>query len=250
MILLKKDSEIEIIALGGAKLSRTLNQLLAVAKEGMSLKELDKLAEEMILAEGAKPSFKGYQGFPSTICANVNEGLVHGIPDDYRLRPNDLLTIDIGLIHEGFHTDMAKSIQIGTTVKDPDKEKFLKAGEEALNYAISFAKQGFTVGDISAAMHGVISRKGYNVSRIFTGHGIGRSLHEDPFIPCFGIKGQGVKLVKNMVIAIEVIYAAKSAETVTDPQNGWTATTKDKSWGGLFEHTVAITEKDARVLTK
>lgn len=250
MINVKTENEINLMRQGGKFLSCTLNTLLAQAHPGISTKELDEKAEKLLLDTGGKPSFKGYEGFPSSICVSVNDGLVHGIPGLYRLEEGDVLTIDIGLLYAGLHTDMAKTIIVAASkVKDFRKVQFLNAGQRSLENAIRQAKIGNRVSDISAAMQYEIEKEGYSVSKIFTGHGVGHNLHEDPSIYCYGQKGHGELIKLNMVLAIEVIYAEGSAEAVVD-EDGWTARTRDGSLGGLFEHTVAITDKGPFVLTK
>lgn len=251
MIEIKTTKEIAIMQEGGKRLARTLNTLIANLQVGLSTKALDDLAESMLKKEGGKPSFKGYQGFPGTICTSVNSGLVHGVPSDYRLQKGDVLSIDIGFLFENRHTDMARMVIVSDSDKtDHAKEHFLQVGSIALQKAISTAKVGRYTGDISAAMQQTIEGAGFSVSRTFTGHGIGRRLHEEPSIFCFGEKGEGKLLKENMVLAIEVIYAEGSAESVIDTDDGWTVTTQDGSLGGLFEHTVAITNKGPLVLTK
>jgi len=248
VINVKTENEIRLMKEGGSLLSRTLNTLLNMSRPGISTLELDVIAEKMLRETGGKPSFKGYEGFPATICIATNDGLVHGIPNDYVLQEGDVFTIDIGLIYAGFHTDMAHTMIVGG-IKDPQKVRFLETGQRSLTKAIKEAKPGNRVGDISAAMQFEVEKDGYSVSKIFTGHGVGRDLHEDPSIYCYGKKGHGELLKPNMVLAIEVIYASGSAEVIVD-DDGWTARTADGSLGGLFEHTVAITDKGPYVLTK
>lgn len=247
MIQIKSKQNIAVMQVGGQKLAQVLEEVLAHSTIGVSLKELDILAEKFLREAGGIPSFKGYQNFPGSICVSVNEGLVHGVPSKYLLQDGDLLTIDIGLKYEGFHTDMARTIVVGET--DARKERFLKAGQQSLQEAIEEAVIGNRVGDISFAMGSVIEKFGYSVSKTFTGHGVGKSLHEDPSIPCSGQKGKGPLLKENMVVAIEVIYAEGKADAVVDSSDNWTVETQDKSWGGLFENTVAITKDGPLVLT-
>ena len=254
MIQIKTDKEIEVMKVGGQKLSRILDILLERSIPGASLLELDRLAEIFLLETGGAPAFKGYHGFPGSICASVNDGLVHGVPSRYMLKTGDLLSIDIGLCYGGFYSDMARTVIINASkLKQDDyerKNKFLDAGKKALITAIAEVRKGNFVGDISAAMQSEIEQVGFSVSRTFTGHGIGCNLHEDPSIPCFGKIGDGEKLKENMVLAIEVIYAAGKADGIISSKDNWTVVTKDNSWGGLFEDTIVVTSKDPLVLTK
>ncbi len=234
----------------GQKLACTLDKLLLEVKGGITTSELDAIAEKLIRQTDAIPAFKGYEGFPGTICVNINDGLVHGVPTNYQLKSNDLLTIDIGLKYRGYCSDMATSVIVDESGDVSALKRFLSAGKESLSSAIAAATPGNRVGDISAAMQFGVERYGYDVSDLFTGHGVGKDLHEDPSIPCYGRSGQGPLLKENMVLAIEVIYAEGSSEAEIDDKDHWTVKTMDGSNGGLFEHTILVTDNEPLVLTK
>jgi methionyl aminopeptidase len=195
---------------------------------------------------GAKVSFTKVDDYQWTICTTINDQVVHGIPTDRKLKEGDILGIDIGTLYKGYHSDMAISVGVGKINKED--EQFINIGSSTLDKAIKKAKAGNNIGDISAAIQENIEGAGYSVVKNLTGHGIGRELHEDPYVPGFGQVGTGPKIQKNMVLAIEVIYAKNSGEVKIENDN-WTISTKDGSTGGLFEKTVAIGESGPIVLT-
>lgn len=235
----------------GQILADTLKALLKEVKAEVSLLELDKKAYHSIIGAGATPSFLGYRGYPASLCISVNEGVVHGIPNAYRLRQGDIVSLDAGVYYQGFHTDAATTVIVGQPPFDAnfkEKDKFLQVGKEALVGGIENACQGSRVGDISAAIEKVITAEGYAIIKELTGHGVGRALHEDPYIPGFGRPGAGEVLQAGMTLAIEVIYA-KNRPQIKTLSDGWTIVTRDKSWGGLFEKTILVTSGAAEVLT-
>jgi len=243
---IKSNEEIETMKKSGAICAKALKEVLAHVKPGVSCKRLDDIARESIEGLGAKSSFMTVDDYRWTICTTINNQVVHGIPTDRKLGDGDILGIDIGALYRGYHSDQAISIQVGTTV--PETQKFLAVGKKTLEKAIGCAIVGNHIGDISATIQNNIERSGYNVVKNLTGHGVGRKLHEDPMVPCFGKAGQGPKIEKNMTLAIEVIYAQGSGEVALEHDN-WTISTKDGSLGGLFEETIAVTEKEPIIIT-
>ncbi|MBP8961065.1 type I methionyl aminopeptidase [Patescibacteria group bacterium] len=222
-----------------------LKMALSQAKEGVSLLELDKVAEDVILSNGALPAFKRVDNYPFTTCINVNHGIVHGIPNDYRLKAGDLLSIDLGAYIDGYNSDQCWTVEISTN----KESKFLTAGEVALRNAIKVAVVGNTIGDISNEIEKTIKQGGFSVSEDLVGHGIGKKVHERPNVPCFGDAGAGPILREGMTLAIEVIYSkGNSAIVVND--DGWTIETFDKSLSAVFEHTIGITRDVPLVFTK
>jgi len=235
---------------GGQKLARVLAEVLKTAKPGVSLKELDQLAEALLEKTGGRPSFKMVAGYHWATCLNVNQGVVHGIPTDYRLKRGDLLSVDVGLFYQGFHTDMARTISVPGGEREREKKEFLQAGEKALLAAIEAAQPGKRVGHLSAVIETEIKKAGFRPVEVLTGHGVGKELHEEPQIPCFlRERVEKTPLLKpGMTLAVEVIYTqGKPAVVLGD--DGWTVETADGRLAGLFEKTIAVTEKGALVLT-
>lgn len=246
MILLKTAKEIEIMARGGKKLAWVMGRVLGQIRPGIKLSWLDRLAEKLIKKQGGFPSFKKVKNYHWVTCININEGVVHGIPGDYKLKKEDLVSLDMGMFFQGFHTDMARTIRCGG--KD---DKFLKIGRIALKKAVERAKPGNRVGHLSLAIQNEIKKADLNPVRVLTGHGIGRKLHEAPRVPCF-LKDEIKKtaaLKAGMVLAIEVIYSQGSPDLVL-AKDGWTLKTADGKLAGLFEDTVAITKSGPKVLTR
>lgn len=246
MISVKTTEEIELMREGGRKLAWVLDQVLRAVKPGASLKELDQLAESLIEKKGGKPSFKMVKGYNWATCININQGVVHGVPGNYRLRNGDLVSVDIGMFCQGLHTDMARTVPVQTK-----KDIFLKTGEKALKKAIKATKPGNRVGHISKAIGKEIKKAGFSPVKALTGHGVGKKLHEDPQIPCF-LKGKierTPELAPGMTLAIEVIYTQGKPDVVL-ADDGWTVKTADGKLAGLFEDTVVITAKGGKVLTK
>jgi len=247
MISLKTKEEIKLMEEGGEKLKRILNRLVAEAKEGVKGIELENLALRLIDKEGGKPSFKMVPYYDFATCINFNEGVVHGIPSRRKIKPGDVVTIDLGIFYKGFHTDMATTFQV-PPVKS--KKKLLLTGEKALVKAIRKAKPGNHVGHISKVIEEEISKAGFSPVKSLTGHGIGRKLHEEPSIPCF-LEGKPEitpRLKEGMALAIEVIYTEDKAELVL-AQDGWTVKAKNGRIGVLFEKTIAVCQKGPLVLT-
>ncbi|HEY5601294.1 MAG TPA: type I methionyl aminopeptidase [Patescibacteria group bacterium] len=224
-----------------------LKEVVKYVRAGITTKELDGIAHAQITKAGATPSFQTVDNYKYTICTTVNDEVVHGLPTDYKLQEGDVLGIDIGALYKGYHSDCAVSVIVGKS--DDRKEKFLMTGKEALNKAISKARVGNKVGDISAEIQRIIEGAGYSPVKALTGHGVGQELHEDPIIPCFGRAGTGPKIREGMALAIEAIYGENTGEITYKNGDGWTIATKDGSLGGLFEKTVLVQKSGPIVLT-
>jgi methionyl aminopeptidase len=248
MIILKSSREIDIMREANQIVAETHAYLSENIKPGISTAELDQLADEFIRSRGAVPSFKGYQGFPASVCISINEEVVHGIPADHRyLEAGDIVSIDIGTFYEGFNGDAARTHAVGSI---SDKaSKLLKVTEESLLKGIEKAVIGNRLFDISHAVQKYVEENGFSVVRDYVGHGIGRDMHEDPQIPNFGPGGKGPKLKKGMTLAVEpmVNIGGYEVETLEDD---WTVVTKDRSLSAHFEHTIAVTKAGVEILSK
>lgn len=246
---IRNKQELDLMRKSGFITAAALKKAILSAKEGISLAELDKVAEDEIENLGGKASFKTVPGYFWATCLTVNDEVVHGIPRDIKLNNGDVLGIDLGAVYKGWHTDASWSVVIGgKDYTDSNKSKFLKVGEEALWKAIKEASEGNRIGDISNALQTVIEDGGYSVVKSLTGHGVGRSPHEEPEIPEFGKKGTGPEIHANMTLAIEAIYTEGQGEVV-EKIDGWTIASRDGSLGGLFEMTVITRPGKAEVIT-
>jgi methionyl aminopeptidase len=246
VITCRSSVELERLARVNGLVARVLSELMGVVAPGKTTRELDELAERRLREAGAVPAFKGYHGYPSTICASVNEQVIHGIPNDRPLNAGDILSIDLGAKLDGFFGDSAVTVPVGAV--SPEAQRLLTVTKESLERAIAVVKAGARVHDIGAAVQEYVEAHGYSVVREFVGHGIGTSLHEEPQIPNYGTPGRGSRLAEGMVLAIEpMVNAGRPAVKVLS--DGWTAVTKDGSLSAHFEHTVAVTEAGCRVLT-
>ena len=246
MIVCKSAAEIERMRAANRLVADLLAELRAAVAPGITTAELDVLAEARIRAAGGIPAFKGYRGYPATICASVNDQVIHGIPSHRALSDGDVLSIDVGVQLEGFYGDSAITVPIGR-VSD-EAARLLRVTEESLFEAIAEARVGKRVSDISHAVQRHVEAHGYSVVREFVGHGIGRSMHEEPQIPNYGEPGHGPRLAEGMVLAIEpMVNVGKPGVRVLE--DGWTAVTKDGSLSAHFEHTVAVTASGPLVLT-
>lgn len=245
--------ELSLMGKSGQIAASALKKAIEAIKVGVEEIEVDHAAEEEIYHLGGDLSYKSIQGYKYATCITVNEQVVHGIPTSRRFEEGDLVSVDLAVEYKGWHTDCAWSILVEngkSRVEDgEEKEKFLKIGQEALWDGIAQAVEGNTVGDISNAIQNKVESAGYSVVRSLVGHGIGRSLHEDPEIPGYGKKGVGPVLKRGVTLAIEVIYAKGGSEVVL-AEDGWTFSTEDRSYAGLFEMTVAVGEKKGEVLTE
>lgn len=247
MISIKSAREIEIMRRGGKILSRTLTALIGAAKPGMTTGELDRLSEKLMREQGSIPTFKGYGGFPASICASVNETVVHGIPGERALREGDLLSIDIGTTFEGYVTDTAITIPIGTI--SSAAERLLRVTQECLMLGIAQMQRGNTLRDIGRAVQEHAESHGYGVVRDLVGHGIGTSMHEEPQVPNYVTPAStGIKVRPGMCLAIEPMITEGTYEVRT-LDDGWTVVTADGKLAAHFEHTVALTDDGPRILT-
>lgn len=247
MIILKSPSEIRKMRKAGQLLARVFEVLEGNIVPGITTRELDAICESQICAFGAEPSFKGYRGYPASICTSINEEVVHGIPGDRVLQSGDIISVDIGLFMDGFHADAAKTFGCGTI--DSDAERLIEVTKESLECGIRQAVVGNRLSDISHAIQSHAEANGYSVVRDFVGHGIGRSMHEDPQVPNFGAAGFGPRLKEGMTLAIEPMVNMGSHE-VAILADGWTVVTLDRSLSAHFEHTVAITKDGPMILTE
>ena len=246
MIFLKNQEEINLIKESAQILGKTFGIIAKAIKPGIKLKVLDKLAEEFIGDQGGKPSFKGYQGFPASICTSINETVVHGIPNERILQENDIISVDCGVSYKGFHSDSAFTFPVGEI--SPAAKQLLRITKEALYLGIDQATAGKRIGDIGQAVQDYVNKHGYSVVRDLVGHGIGQHLHEDPQVPNYGKQGNGVQLKQGMVLAIEPMINMGKAH-VRQAKDGWTIVTLDHGLSAHFEHTVAIGKEQAEILT-
>ncbi|HEY6015991.1 MAG TPA: type I methionyl aminopeptidase [Gaiellaceae bacterium] len=246
MIIRKSQSEIETMARAGKVVADTLALLEESIRPGVTTEELDRLAEDYIRGQGGYPTFKGYKGYPAAICASPNDMVVHGIPGGYRLADGDVLSIDVGVTLDGFVADSAWTYAVGEI--SPEADRLLDACQRALYAGIEQARLGNDVGDISAAVQRVTEDAGFSVIRSLVGHGVGRSMHEDPQVPNFAGPYRGPKLQEGMTIAIEPMITAGGAEVFLHDDD-WSISTEDASLAAHFEHTVAVTAEGPRILT-
>ena len=248
MIQLKSQREIEIMAHGGKILADTVRLLERSVRPGMTTAELDQIADDFIRSHpGAKPSFKGLYNFPASICSSINNEIVHGIPSRKRvLNEGDLISIDVGVQYEGYHTDSATTVPVGHI--NEESQRLLDVTRRALDAGVAHAKAGNHLGDIGAAIQAVVEAAGFSVVRDLVGHGIGTGFHEEPQVPNYGKPNRGIRLVPGLTIAIEPMVNAGKPGIRTMPDK-WTVVTVDGKRSAHFEHTVAITENGPRILT-
>jgi methionyl aminopeptidase len=246
VVIRKTPEQIEKMALAGRVLAQVIQELGNAITPGVTLKELDQIAHRSIVIRGGMPSFLGYRGFPASICASPNEMVVHGIPDDRALKEGDIFSADLGLILDGWHADSAYTFAVGEITEET--EQLLKVTQAALEAGIVKCLPGNRIGDVAHAIQNVVEEAGFSVVREFVGHGIGRSMHEDPQVPNYGKPGRGPILEEGWVLAIEpmVNIGARETELLED---GWGVVTADGSLSAHFEHTVAVTVEGPRVLT-
>lgn len=248
MIQLKSKRELEIMARGGKILAETVKLMERSVKPGMTTADLDRIAEEFIRShKGAVPSFKGLYDFPASICSSINNEIVHGIPSTKRvLNEGDVVSIDVGVLYEGYHTDSATTVPVGKV--SAESEKLLSVTRAALDAGVAAARVGNHLGDIGAAVQQVVEAAGFSVVRDLVGHGIGTGFHEEPQVPNYGKPKRGIRLVPGLTIAIEPMVNVGKPGIRTMPDK-WTVVTVDGTRSAHFEHTVAITEDGPRVLT-
>jgi methionyl aminopeptidase len=246
MISIKSKQEIQLMRESARRLKMVLQELKRSIKAGMSTQDIDKKAEELIGAQKSKPAFKGYRGYPACVCTSINEEVVHGIPSKRKLHEGDLLSLDIGLIYEGYCSDTARTWAVGRASEEA--QELMEAARRALYLGMAQMKPGNRVGDISHAVQTFVESKGFSVVRDFVGHGIGRDMHEDPQIPNFGKPGKGPLLEVGMILAIEPMVTAGSWE-VDILNDAWTVVTRDRTCAAHYEDTVALTESGPENLT-
>jgi methionyl aminopeptidase len=248
-ITIRTPQEIEKMRRSGQVVREVLDEVRRAVKPGASTFDLEKVGAEKIRALGATPAFKGYHGYPCVLCTSINSEVVHGIPSEKRvLREGDIVSIDTGVVMDGYYGDSAITVAVGEKVK-PEARRLLSVTEASLQSAIRAVRAGGTLGDVGAAVQEAVEAEGFSVVRDFVGHGIGTRLHEDPQVPNFGTRGHGPKLKAGMVLAIEPMVNA-GGPNVQVLKDGWTTVTQDGSWSAHFEHTVAVTADGALVLTQ
>lgn len=248
-VILKSVDEIEKMRRAGRVVREVLELVRAHVKPGATTLDLERVAESRISELGAKPAFKGYHGYPCVLCTSVNSEVVHGIPSKKRvLKEGDIVSVDCGAVIDGYYGDAAITVPVGEKIS-PEAEKLLRVTEASLKAGIAQVRPGATLGDIGAAVQQVVEAEGFSVVRDFVGHGIGAQMHEEPQVPNFGEAGRGMKLRPGMVIAIEPMVNAGKPD-VRVLKDGWTAVTDDGSMSAHFEHTVAVTDTGARILTE
>lgn len=247
MIYIKTDSEVDLMMESAEVLRETMSKVGEAVRPGVTTAELDRIAEEHISSRGARPGFKGYRGYPATICASVNEQVVHGIPGPRKLEEGDIVGIDIGVIKDGYYSDMTRSYPVGKVGGEADR--ILRVTREALDVGIDKARAGNHLSDISNVIQKHAEANGYKVVKELVGHGVGRNLHEDPQIPNFGPPGMGPVLKPGMVFALEPMLNVGTDKIVT-LEDRWTIVTGDGSLSCHFEDTVAVTLDGPRVLTR
>jgi methionyl aminopeptidase len=249
MIILKSPDEIDRMRKAGRIVAHTIERLVEDVRPGMSTEDLDRQAEAIIRAEGALPSFKGYRGFPATICTSLNEEVVHGIPSAKRqIVPGDILKLDVGCIWDGYHADSAVSLFVGGMPPTPEADKLVRVTEESLNAGIEALRAGSRLSDVGYAVQQVAEGAGFSCVREYAGHGVGRALHEDPQVPNYGDAGRGPVVRPGLVIAIEPMVNIGTWRTRV-LRDHWTVVTADGSLSAHFEHTIAVTEDGPEVLT-
>ena len=246
MIYLKTPEEIALLRASNQLVGKTLAEVAKHIRVGVTTLELDKIAEDFIRSNGALPGFLGYGGFPNTLCVSVNDQVVHGIPSNYALKEGDIVSVDCGVLQNGYYGDSAYTFCVGEV--DEKVKKLLKITKESLSLGIDSAQHGNRIGDIGYAIQKHCQAAGFSVVRKLVGHGVGRNLHEDPEVPNFGKKGAGVLLKEGMVIAIEPMINMGNRDVVQE-KDGWTIRTIDGKPSAHFEHTIAICKGKAEILS-
>jgi methionyl aminopeptidase len=247
MVVIKSAEEIAIMRQSGKILAAIMEKLKEETKAGSRTDHLDIIVAHEVKEQGAKASFKNYQGFPSHLCVSVNDEIVHGIPGERELQEGDIVSLDLGVNYNGFHADAAITVGVGKI--GPEAKELITITEESLQAGIAAAKCGGHVGDISTAIQNYVESRGFSVIREYTGHGVGRALHEEPQVPNYSFGAKGILLQKGMTLAIEPMVSMGDWHTRLAP-NQWTVLTADGSLSAHFEHTIAITEIGAEILTQ
>ena len=246
MIVYKTGSEIEAMRRSSGIVGRVLAELRPMIRPGVRTIELDAFAEARVRELGAKPAFKGYRGYPATLCVSINEEIIHGIPSSRALREGDLVSLDFGVLYEGFYGDAARTYPVGAVSETA--RRLTDAAERSLDRGLEQLFEGNRISDVSAAIQRAVEAEGFSVIRSFVGHGIGRELHEEPQVPNFGFPGRGPRIRRGLVLAIEPMIAAGDWD-IEIRGDGWTAVTKDGSLAAHFEQTVALTDRGVEILT-
>jgi len=246
MVFIRDRREIDAIGAAARLVAMTLDELERRVRPGVTTGELDRIAEEFIRAHGGRPAFKGYRGFPASICPSVNEEVVHAIPGPRVLVDGDIIGIDVGVEMNGYYGDAARTLAVGAV--SPEVKKLLEVGRAALAAGISKARAGQRLGDVSHAIQAEVEKNGFSIVRDLVGHGIGREMHEEPQVPNYGPPDRGPKLIAGQVLAIEPMVNMGGHDVMTR-SDGWTVVTKDGSWSAHFEHTVAVGTDGAEILS-
>jgi methionyl aminopeptidase len=246
MITIKSERELELMRYAGRVVAEVLGEMGKAVRPGITTLELDRIADRYIKKANCKPAFKGYHGFPATICASVNEEVVHGIPGLRRLQDGDIISIDVGTVYQGYFGDAAATFPVGDV--DPERLRLMQVTKESLQRAIANCVEGKHLTDISHAVQTYVEENGFSVIRNYVGHGIGNQMHEEPQVPNFGKPGRGPRLQAGMVLAIEPMVNAGTWQVET-LQDNWTVVTLDRKWSAHFEHTVAIGKEKPEILT-
>ena len=247
MIILKSKSEIKLMEEAGKIVAGAHEAVRKAIAPGITTEELDRIAEDYIQSRGATPAFKGYMGYPASICASINEQVVHGIPGPVALKEGDIVSVDIGAFFNGYCGDAAKTHPVGKV--SPDALRLIETAKEAFFSGLEFAREGYRLSDISHAIQVYVEGHGYSVVKALVGHGIGQAMHEEPQIPNYGPPGRGPRLREGMTLAIEPMINAGAHEVVT-LHDGWTVVTRDGSLSAHYEHTIVITQGQPLILTQ
>ncbi len=247
MIYIKSSADIAKMKASGRIVYGTLKEMEKYIKAGITTQELDKIAKEYILCQGAKPSFLNYNGYPASICTSINEVVIHGIPSGRKLCEGDIISIDVGAVKDGYHADAARTFAVGEI--SPEAKRLVDVTKESFFEGLKYARHGERLGSVQSSIQKHVEDNGFGIVRNYCGHGIGQSLHEDPEIPNHGTFGKGIRLVKGMTIAVEpmVTYGAYHTTTLKD---NWTVVTVDKSLSAHYENTILITDSDPILLTE
>ncbi|MGI6189219.1 MAG: type I methionyl aminopeptidase [Clostridiales bacterium] len=247
MIIIKSRTELEIMRTAGRLVAGAHALVAENIKAGITTMELNRIVEEYIYRHNAIPSFKGYNGFPASICTSINEQVIHGIPGPIPLKNGDIISVDIGVMYNGYHGDAARTYPVGDV--QPGAQRLIEVSQEAFFAGLEYARPGYRLLDISHAIGTYVEKNGYSVVKAFVGHGIGQNMHEDPQIPNYGPPGKGVRLRPGMTLAIEPMIN-EGTDQVVILDDGWTVVTQDGSLSAHFEHTIAITDDEPIILTE
>ena len=246
MIYIKSAGEVEKMRQSGLILAECFEVIKPYIKPGIKTSELDKITKEHILSKGAKPSFLNYAGFPGSICASVNDVVIHGIPGSYELKEGDIISLDVGVLKDGFHTDACRTFAVGEI--SPEAKRLMDVTQQSFFEGMKYARFGERLFSISAAIQDYVESNGFSIVRNYCGHGVGKNLHEDPEVPNYGVFGKGNRLMKNMTLAIEPMVNMGKPQTRT-LSDGWTVVTADGKYAAHYENTIVITDGEPLILT-